>query len=117
MPDLFAYGTLADPALLNQLIGRAPAHVDATLPDHAAWWVTGCEYPGLVAAPGAATRGRLLLDLNAAELARIDRYEGEEYHRVVVVVVDIAGGRRPALTYLFRDRFRDRLSDRRWKFA
>jgi gamma-glutamylcyclotransferase (GGCT)/AIG2-like uncharacterized protein YtfP len=83
MTLLFVYGTLRDPAVRAFVLGRAlPA--GAVSPARArgfrAVTLPGRSYPALVAGPGDA-EGDLLCGLSAADLARLDRFEGDEYVR------------------------------------
>ena len=82
---LFVYGTLQHPPLLEQLLGRAPAPVPATAPGWRAAALRGRVYPGLVPHVDAAARGALI-EVDDDELAVLDRFEGPQYQRIVVVV-------------------------------
>ena len=76
--DLFAYGTLLYPDVVNVLLGRVPDH----LPAAAAGWrvavVPDRVYPALVAG-GSTASGQLLCGLSQDEWAVIDAFEDDLY--------------------------------------
>ena len=76
---LFFYGTLRHLLLLEVVLGRAPAPVcirPAVLSGYAALGVAEGPFPMLVSQEGARAPGIVVADLNAADLARLDFYEG-----------------------------------------
>ena len=86
-----------------RVCGREHAAVDAELQGYARHLVRGQDYPGLALAnPESIIRGRLYLEVDDASLARLDRFEGEEYERIVVTVRLADGSRRDAFCYRFR---------------
>ncbi|MCD0452383.1 gamma-glutamylcyclotransferase [Actinocorallia sp. API 0066] len=97
MPDLFVYGTLRFPEVLDALLGRVPP----TSPASASGWrvaaLPGAAYPGLVAAQGTA-RGLLLHGLSAAELDVLHAYEDDDY-TVETIALDGGG---EAVAYVWR---------------
>lgn len=79
--------------VLEVVIGRVPPWSAATLPGYRRRALgNGRCYPGVCRAAGAAVRGRLLRGISPAELARMDRFEGDEYAAVVVPDVRLDGG-------------------------
>ena len=90
MIPLFAYGTLRDAEFLNELFGRVPERVDATL---AGWRVVVAEggYYSVVPDAAHAVSGTLVF-LDERELALADRWEEVPlYQRRVVAATDAAG--------------------------
>jgi len=84
---LFVYGTLMDESVLRSLTGRSFPGDEAELsgferftPDHG--------YPYIVPNPRAQVHGILLVGIDQAALAALDRYEeeGHLYHRCRVEV-------------------------------
>jgi gamma-glutamylcyclotransferase (GGCT)/AIG2-like uncharacterized protein YtfP len=49
-------------------------------------------YPGVCPSPCDVVRGRVLRDVGSEELARLDRFEGDEYRAVVVPNVRLDSG-------------------------
>ena len=87
---VFVYGTLCDPELRAAVLGRvlAPPQVAAAVvPGHCAVLWPGRTYPGLVRRPGGIAEGLLLLGLSAADVERLDVYEGPEYRRVLLPAI------------------------------
>ncbi|GIW43156.1 MAG: hypothetical protein KatS3mg077_0438 [Candidatus Binatia bacterium] len=81
---LFVYGTLRDPALVQELTGKSFLTEEAWLLDYRryAWRHT---YPFVRPSPGSRVRGKILKDVDARSLAALDRYEcvGTLYDRVL----------------------------------
>jgi gamma-glutamylcyclotransferase (GGCT)/AIG2-like uncharacterized protein YtfP len=98
VPPLFVYGTLMYPEVLDVLLGRTPDMAPASLHGWRAAALADRVYPGLVAAPGAAS-GRLLLGLDAHEMEVLDAFEDVLYERRLLELVD--GGQ--AMTYVWLD--------------
>lgn len=94
---LFAYGTLLDPHVQRAVIGRAvPGERDALTGFRKTSLQDGADlFPDLAPDTGAHVNGRVL-EISEAELALIDRYEGDLYRRQRV---QLASGRE---TWVYR---------------
>jgi gamma-glutamylcyclotransferase (GGCT)/AIG2-like uncharacterized protein YtfP len=113
---LYTYGTLQVGAIIEHIVGRPVAGVPARLEGYARFRVNGRVYPAIVEAAGSEVWGVLYTGLDAAELARLDDYEGELYERREVCVW--AGGvAHRAATYVLRPGSRHELSGEPWDFA
>ena len=117
----FTYGSLMWPDIMVRACGRAggaPPCEPAWLEGHARHPVVDQDYPGLVKRPGAApVQGVLYRAITAAELERLDAFEGEEYERVRVTVWvrgPNTGLTEPAWAYRFRPEFAHRLGAGDW---
>ncbi|KAK8153934.1 hypothetical protein BKA80DRAFT_210552 [Phyllosticta citrichinensis] len=97
----FFYGTLMSPQVLHRVIHgtTTPSALQrqvsplrtypALLSHHVRHRVRGCDYPAVLPAPTPASseedassvRGTLVTGLTAADLWRLDRFEGDEYER------------------------------------
>lgn len=89
MADFFFYGTLCHLPLLSRVLGRPVAPEPAQLPDHAVYWAQDEPFPLIVAAPGQMAHGLYLPGLDAADVARLDFYEGGfAFHTRQVVLAD-----------------------------
>lgn len=73
---LFAYGTLADPGFVAQLLGRPVAATPAELLGFARVELAGFAYPILLGAAGERAPGFLYRALRAEDWRRLDAYEG-----------------------------------------
>jgi gamma-glutamylcyclotransferase (GGCT)/AIG2-like uncharacterized protein YtfP len=93
---------------------RGPySSVTAVLPGHARYAIAGETYPGMVTQTGAAVEGTLYLDIDGADLARLDAFEGADYRRAAVDVYLPDGANVAAQAYLYN--LPQRLLDAEWK--
>ena len=98
---VFTYGSLMFPAVWGQIV-RAPCRSRrATLTEYARYAVAGETYPGLIVQAGSAVEGVLYLDVDPADVTRLDAFEGSEYRRIAVQVRLADGTYADAQTYLF----------------
>jgi gamma-glutamylcyclotransferase (GGCT)/AIG2-like uncharacterized protein YtfP len=97
--DLFAYGTLRFPDVLEALLGRVPEHSPAIAPGWRVAALDGRVYPVLVPGDGGAG-GILISGLTAGEWRVIDAYEDDFYELERLTLVD----GRQGWAYLTRDR-------------
>jgi gamma-glutamylcyclotransferase (GGCT)/AIG2-like uncharacterized protein YtfP len=114
MARLFAYGTLAVPAVLEAVTGRRFPGQEARLHGFARRCLRGRIYPAVVAAPGALAEGRLYDGLDPATLARLDRFEGPLYVRRQLDVEPEDGAARPAEIYVLAEGARAELRPEPW---
>lgn len=99
MADFFFYGTLCHDPLLAAVAGRAVNLVPATLDDHAVYWAEGRAFPMIVPEAGAVAEGLLARDLTAAEVARLDYYEGGFAYEARAVQLTADDARQEARVY------------------
>jgi len=98
--NVFVYGTLVFPEVMQLVSGCAHEHAPATLAEFARFVLVDRVYPGIVPQAGGATEGRIYFGVDAEGLERLDWYEAEEYDREQVHV-DVAGvGGLDAWTYV-----------------
>ncbi len=109
--ELFVYGSLKDPARLDEVLGRRyrGARVPARLDGFQRLRSADYAFPFLVPAEAARVDGLLLVELSEDDLAAIDLYEEVDQNRyrratvtVTVGALDDAPGSRTltAQTYL-----------------
>lgn len=91
--SVFTYGTLMSERVLQAVLGRVPNWSCGELTDFKRVSL-GNErcYPGALPHPASKICGRVLHDLSADELARLDRFEGDEYEAVIIDEVLLASG-------------------------
>jgi len=114
MPAVFTYGTLAVPAVMEAVTGRRFAEREAELAGFARCRLRGRSYPAAVERAGARVAGRLYDAVDAATLARLDRFEGPLYERREVSVLLPAGGEARAEVYVLAASRRGELLDEPW---
>lgn len=85
--NVFTYGSLMfDPVWHSVVSGRGHRSTAASLAGYRRFAVLGETYPGVIAWPGGRVDGRLYLDVDPADVARLDAFEGADYDRVTVTV-------------------------------
>lgn len=102
MIHLFTYGSLM---VEDIMVHVAAAHFPSTraiLHDHFRSGIRSEQYPAVVERAGCSVEGTLYCDVNGTALARLDLFEGEMYERKSVEVRQSDGGRRQAMTYIFK---------------
>jgi gamma-glutamylcyclotransferase (GGCT)/AIG2-like uncharacterized protein YtfP len=114
MPAVFAYGTLLFPAVMEAVTGRRFETREAELAGYVRQRLRRQIYPAAVASPGARVVGRLYEGVDAATLARLDRFEGDLYERRRVCVAPAEGGEVSAELYVLVAAQRGELLDEPW---
>jgi gamma-glutamylcyclotransferase (GGCT)/AIG2-like uncharacterized protein YtfP len=84
---VFSYGTLMSESVLETVLGRVPAWTAGSVAGYTRAPLCGRCYPGAVPRDGAVISGRVLRGVRSHELARLDRFEGDEYRPVVETVL------------------------------
>ena len=99
MADLFVYGTLRHRPLLDLVLGHGRADaLAARLPGHQVCWAEGQIFP-LITKGGEGAEGLVLRGLSAADLDRLDFYEGGFGYGTREAEVDTASGPLRAAVY------------------
>lgn len=113
MPEwnVFAYGSLMFPEVWNRVVHASYRSCPARLDRYRRHALVDVSYPAIVAEAGASVEGVLYLDVDAADLARLDAFEGAEYRRETVAVSS-ASGPMAAQAYVWLDAAR--LAHRPW---
>lgn len=112
---LFSYGTLQFPLLMARISGIArPGGHPAVLHDYGCYTLTGAVYPGIRHEPGAQTQGVVYDGLDGGALARLDRFEGDEYQRKQLEVQLADAQTIEVWVYVFRPELGGRLSSTVW---
>uniref|UniRef100_UPI00404821EC NUDIX domain-containing protein n=1 Tax=Yoonia sp. TaxID=2212373 RepID=UPI00404821EC len=99
--DIFIYGTLMSPDLRRAVAGGAQiSTVAAELDGYEVLPAAGHVVPLIRAAPAGRTTGQIMLDIDAAQRARLDAYESAFGYRLIEVAVRTAAGLRDVAMYL-----------------
>jgi gamma-glutamylcyclotransferase (GGCT)/AIG2-like uncharacterized protein YtfP len=113
--NVFTYGTLMFPEVWRAVVGREFASVPGTAAGYAVYRVHGAEFPGITAAgEHERVRGVVYLDVDAAAVARLDRFEDDFYERRTLWIDCDDAQRRAAEAYVVPAERRAVLSDERW---
>lgn len=110
--NVFTYGSLMFDAVWTRVVDGVYRKVDGLLRDHARHAVDGQDYPGMVFRPNAQVEGVVWCDVEAADLDRLDRFEGDDYRRDTVSVVCADGMTRLCGAYVYLPE--GRLTDAPW---
>ncbi|MGC6485728.1 MAG: gamma-glutamylcyclotransferase family protein [Candidatus Puniceispirillales bacterium] len=85
---VFVYGTLRDPGVLNAVLGHDnAAAVPGCVEGYVARLALGHHFPMLRPMPDGRAEGLLLTNLNDADIAALDAFEGETYRRQPMTVI------------------------------
>ncbi len=116
--EYFFYGTLMDGDVLARVVGQPvpPARMEAAVIEgYRRLYVAGAWYPMLVPEPGGRVEGRLVSGLDAAQAARIARFESDAYDLEALPVRAARRGPVRALTFMARPGVA--ASDEEWDLA
>lgn len=112
--QLFAYGTLTHPEVMQAVTGSRFRSRPARLEGFARYSLSEVLYPGLVEEPGAVTSGVLYSGLTGPVRDCLDRFEGDWYRRTAVRVETGDGVLSEAFTYVIRSAARHRVTTAPW---
>jgi gamma-glutamylcyclotransferase (GGCT)/AIG2-like uncharacterized protein YtfP len=96
--NVFAYGSLCEPAVLKILLKRyelvvtvpthrVPSLKPAVLSGYKRYRVISKAYPAVLPDPDFQVKGSLMLDITQGEMDFLDSYEGGEYIRKLETVL------------------------------
>jgi gamma-glutamylcyclotransferase (GGCT)/AIG2-like uncharacterized protein YtfP len=107
--NLFAYGTLMWPEVLESVVGRRLEGVPVVLEGFRRLCVKGQHYPAAIEAAGYSVAGVLYAGLTEQEFQCLDTFEGEEYERI-----DVVAGGEGAKIYVISKDLRHIVDSRPW---
>lgn len=102
--------------IMRAACGGLPAAAPALLHGFSRHPVAGEAYPGIRRSAGGHVAGLLYRDVDDAQLARLDTFEGEQYVREAVQVTLDDGLTLTAQTYVFADQWLHLLETGDWDF-
>jgi len=111
--QLYAYGTLQLPEVLEQVIGRRVESRHAVLDGYACYRLRNRVYPGIVERSGERVTGVVYSGIDAHEIEQLDAYEGSFYERRTLTL-RADGGQIEALGYVLGSEHRGQLSKDAW---
>jgi len=99
--DVFVYGTLRDKSILEAVIGHPVARVTpARIRGYEARLVLGHDFPMIRPAPQGQAEGLILHDLDPADVAALNNFEGTTYTLEPMAVTCLNGQEHTALVYV-----------------
>lgn len=115
---LFTYGSLMFPPVWSAVVAGDYDSRAAVLHGFSRRAIRHETYPALIPAEAQRTvQGRVYLDIDAADLARLDRFEGAQYRRHTVQVISADGAVFTTQVYLFRETCHSLLERHDWDAA
>lgn len=114
---LFVYGSLQHPLVWQQLIGRACEAQPAVLSGWQAVKVKNEDYPGLIPADEhCKVLGIIKSGLSAADFAILDKFEGQQYQRIQLVITNSQAQQQQAYVYVFKKTCQEQLTTQIWRY-
>lgn len=113
MKNVFVYGTLMYDEVWNIVVGGKHKKTGAQLKGYKRFKIKGEEYPGIVKGKGTV-KGFVRLDVDEANVSRLDCFEAEEYERVEEYVQDQNGQDIKVDVYRIREEYKPMLEDHDW---
>ncbi len=102
MQQLFVYGSLCFPEIVEKLTGNIFETEPAVLHGFLRQKVKGCDYPAITKKEGEKVEGFLLKNLNERAVQILTFFEGDEYQKEIVDV-ETEIGREKALVFVWKN--------------
>jgi gamma-glutamylcyclotransferase (GGCT)/AIG2-like uncharacterized protein YtfP len=112
---VFTYGSLMFPEVWKIVVGREFETVKGTLASHSIFRVRDATFPGIIAASSeCVVQGLVYLNVDAASVERLDRFEDDFYERRSLPIECRDGLRRNADAYTVPPQHRQVLTAEPW---
>lgn len=111
--NIFVYGTLMWEEVWSRIVHGIYQNIPSQLCGYKRLKVKGQDYPGLVKGDGAVW-GRVWLDVDTDDIARLDAFEEKYYMRVEEEVHDVNGRAMKAEVYVIQEAYTAVLDDSEW---
>jgi gamma-glutamylcyclotransferase (GGCT)/AIG2-like uncharacterized protein YtfP len=102
MTNVFTYGSLMFAPVWERVVRGQYRSALARLDAHSRHALIGETYPGVRVNPNAHVDGRVYFDVDAADVARLDDFEGDNYDRLISPVELQSGEVATAGFYLYK---------------
>lgn len=99
---VFVYGSLMYNPVWESVVQGNYGGLPAELRGYSRYRVPGETYPALIEDSAGVVQGRLWLNVDAEDLVRLDNFEGDEYRRTLVQVVDARARMQTAFVYVWK---------------
>ena len=116
MNNLFAYGTLMCPDILQEVTGCCSPYLEGILTGYSRRAIKGEVYPAIIPDENGTVEGILYVDIPAGAWVRLDEFEDEMYSRQPVEIRLSAEAVVPAMTYVIRPEFQHHLEEQEWDY-
>jgi len=113
MKNIFVYGSLMFEPVWNRVVTGKYSKIRGQLFGYARFGIKGEHYPALIEQSGTVD-GVIWMDVSAADIKKLDSFEGEYYRRSQVFVADSHDRCLDCDTYVIADNYRDLLEDQPW---
>jgi gamma-glutamylcyclotransferase (GGCT)/AIG2-like uncharacterized protein YtfP len=115
MPHLFCYGSLMFAPVWSRVVAGTYHATQARLDGFERRGITGATYPCLIpGGPQDRVSGILYFEVGAADMARLDAFEGDLYERQTVTCVDREQRSHDAQAYVLKPHFRSVATATAW---
>lgn len=114
MNNLFVYGSLMFDAVWCRLISTDYQYCDASLHGYKRLNIKNEVYPALVPASNHKVAGKLIFNINNEDMKLLDQFEGSQYHRARLTVLDASNSKHTAEVYVFNQQYVHLLLDTEW---
>jgi gamma-glutamylcyclotransferase (GGCT)/AIG2-like uncharacterized protein YtfP len=112
---LFCYGTLMFPEVWSVVVQGQYTATTGTIDGYERRAVKAETYPCVIVSTTAERlQGLVYMDVDTADIRRLDLFEGAYYRRVTVPCVLETGNRIEVALYRFRTAYRHLVSDQPW---
>ena len=112
--NLFTYGTLIIPEVMQLVAGTVFESQTATLTNYQRFLVKNQVFPAITKATGNKVSGKVYLDVDSDSLSVIDIFESIIYNRLKLDVLTDTGSTLEAYAYVIKDDKKNLLSDQPW---
>jgi gamma-glutamylcyclotransferase (GGCT)/AIG2-like uncharacterized protein YtfP len=102
MTHVFTYGSLMFAPVWERVVRGRYKNSLAQLDGHSRHALVGETYPGVRIHAASQVRGRIYFDVDAADVARLDDFEGDNYDRLIAPVTLESGESVNAGFYLYK---------------
>jgi gamma-glutamylcyclotransferase (GGCT)/AIG2-like uncharacterized protein YtfP len=113
--NLFTYGTLLIPEVMQAVTGRKFPSGDAVLNGYCRYSIKNRVYPAVIARAGASVHGRTYSELDRHTLEILDEFESDIYTRCSMPVMTAASVSVEAQVYVLSDQYRHLLLEDPWE--
>ncbi|MFY0651281.1 MAG: gamma-glutamylcyclotransferase [Cyclobacteriaceae bacterium] len=112
---IFFYGTLMNPDVYRAVTGKELIAEDARLEGYQIYTLKERVYPGIMPSPSASVMG-FFKKIVESELDRLDWFEGNEYERRIVKIIDHKEHKLASWVYVLKEECQDILDGEGWDY-